>query len=153
MSSQPRTVLSQKRKVLFLCTGNSCRSQMAEAWVNNLKSNEWKAFSAGIETHGMNPYAISVMAESGVDMSDQYSKHVEELKDQHFDLVVTVCDHAANHCPSIPSSIAVKHIPFDDPPALAKNANNEAETLVSYRMVRDQIKTFVESEQLSTAVS
>jgi len=144
---------SQPKKVLFLCTGNSCRSQMAEAWVNTLKSNEWQAFSAGIETHGMNPFAISVMAESGVDMTGQYSKNVDELKGNTFDLVVTVCDHAANHCPSLPSTLSVKHIPFDDPPALAKNAKNEAETLVSYRLVRDQIKTFVESSQLSAAVS
>jgi len=126
---------------------------MAEAWVNTLKSNEWQAFSAGIETHGMNPFAISVMAESGVDMTGQYSKNVDELKGNTFDLVVTVCDHAANHCPSLPSTLSVKHIPFDDPPALAKNAKNEAETLVSYRLVRDQIKTFVESSQLSAAVS
>jgi len=126
---------------------------MAEAWVNALKSNEWQAFSAGIETHGMNPFAISVMAESGVDMAGQYSKNVDELKDNTFDLVVTVCDHAASHCPSLPSTLAVKHIPFDDPPALAKHAKNEAETLVSYRLVRDQIKTFVESSQLSTAIS
>jgi len=144
---------SQQKKVLFLCTGNSCRSQMAEAWVNALKPDEWQAFSAGIETHGMNPFAISVMAESGVDMTGQYSKNVDELKDNTFDLVVTVCDHAADHCPSLPSTLSVKHIPFDDPPALAKNAENEAETLVSYRLVRDQIKTFVESSQLSTAVS
>jgi len=126
---------------------------MAEAWVNALKSTEWEAFSAGIETHGMNPFAISVMAESGVDMTGQYSKNIDELKDQTFDLVVTVCDHAASHCPSLPTSISVKHIPFDDPPALAKDAANETEILVSYRQVRDQIKTFVESSQLSTAVS
>ena len=144
---------SQQKKVLFLCTGNYCRRQMAEAWVNALTPNEWRAYSAGIETHGMNPFAISVMAESGVDMTGQYSKNVDELKDNTFDLVVTVCDHAANHCPSLPSTRLVKHIPFDDPPALAKNAANEAETLVSYRLVRDQIKTFVESSQLSTAVS
>mgnify|MGYP000011715022 FL=1 len=144
---------SQQKRVLFLCTGNSCRSQMAEAWVNALKPNEWQAFSAGIETHGMNPFAMSVMAESGIDMSGQYSKNINDLKNTTFDLVITVCDHAANHCPSLPSTLLVKHIPFDDPPALAKHAKDEAETLVSYRLVRDQIKTFVESNQLSTTVS
>jgi len=140
---------AQQKKVLFLCTGNSCRSQMAEAWVNSLRSNEWKAYSAGIETHGMNPYAVSVMAESGVDMSAHYSKNLDELKDQEFDLVVTVCDHAAGHCPTLPVATVVKHVPFDDPPALAKLAANETESLNSYRLVRDQIKRFIESPELS----
>jgi len=140
---------SEQKKVLFLCTGNSCRSQMAEAWVNELRSEEWKAFSAGIEKHGMNPNVISVMAESGVEMTGHYSKKFEELKDQHFDLVVTVCDHASEFCPSLPNASTVKHIPFDDPPMLAKNAKSEAEVLNSYRQVRDQIKKFIESSALS----
>jgi len=138
----------QQKKVLFLCTGNSCRSQMAEAWVNALRSSEWLAYSAGIETHGMNPHAVSVMAESGVDMSGHYSKTLEDLKEQVFDLVVTVCDHAAEHCPAIPMATPVKHVPFDDPPALAKLAANAEASLNSYRLVRDQIRSYIESADL-----
>mgnify|MGYP000429726266 CR=1 FL=1 len=139
---------AQQKTVLFLCTGNSCRSQMAEAWVNSLRSTEWRAYSAGIETHGMNPHAVFVMAESGVDMSEHYSKKIDELKGQKFDLVVTVCDHAAEHCPTLPLTVPVKHAPFDDPPALAKLAANEAESLNGYRRVRDQIRSFIESPAL-----
>ena len=122
---------------------------MAEAWVNKLRSDEWTAYSAGIETHGMNPYAVSVMAESGVDMGGHYSKLVEEFQNQTFDLVVTVCDHAAEQCPaSLPSQL-VKHVPFEDPPALAKLASSEEDALNSYRQVRDQIRVFIESPELS----
>jgi len=142
--------MAEIKKVLFLCTGNSCRSQMAEAWVNKLRANEWMAFSAGIETHGMNPSAISVMGESGVDMSQHYSKTVDEFQNQRFDLVVTVCDHAAEHCPASLPSAVMKHIPFDDPPALAKLAANAEESLNGYRRVRDQIRTFVESSSFSS---
>lgn len=137
------------KKVLFLCTGNSCRSQMAEAWVNAIRKSEWQAFSAGIETHGMNPNAVSVMGEIGVDMGAHYSKHVDELKAEQFDLVVTVCDHAAEHCPSLAEFSTVKHVPFDDPPALAKHAANENDALESYRRVRDEIREFIESERFS----
>lgn len=137
------------KKVLFLCTGNSCRSQMAEAWVNSTRANEWRAYSAGIETHGMNPNAVSVMREMGVDMSDHYSKHVDELKSESFDLIVTVCDHAAEHCPSLTDFSTVKHVPFDDPPALARKAANEEDTLECYRRVRDEIRAFVASESFS----
>jgi arsenate reductase len=138
------------KKVLFLCTGNSCRSQMAEAWVNSIRKNEWQAFSAGIETHGMNPHAVSVMGEIGVRMDEHYSKHVDELKTENFDLVVTVCDHAAEHCPSLVDFSTVKHVPFEDPPALAKKAANEEEALDSYRRVRDEIRAFVESDRFSS---
>ncbi len=138
------------KKVLFLCTGNSCRSQMAEAWVNLIKKNEWQAYSAGIETHGMNPNAVSVMGEMGVDMSQHYSKHVEELESQQFDMVVTVCDHAAEHCPSLSAFRNIKHVPFDDPPALAREAANQEDALESYRRVRDEIKAFVESARFSS---
>ena len=137
------------KKVLFLCTGNSCRSQMAEAWVNSLRNKEWQAYSAGIETHGMNPNAVSVMQEIGVDMSRHHSKNVDELHDKTFDLVVTVCDHAAEHCPSLPAYNDVKHVPFDDPPALAKQAESSDDALNSYRRVRDEIRAFVESTEFS----
>jgi arsenate reductase len=122
---------------------------MAEAWVNSLRANEWKAYSAGIEKHGMNPSAVSVMTELGVDMTGHYSKHIDELGGQHFDLIVTVCDHAAEHCPSLPSATPTKHVPFDDPPTLAKLAKNELESLNSYRLVRDQIREFIDSPALA----
>jgi len=94
--------LPGKMKILFLCTGNSCRSQMAEGWARKLKSDVVEPYSAGIETHGLNPTAVQVMAEAGVDISGQRSKHVDELRDIPFDFVVTVCGHAHEHCPLFP---------------------------------------------------
>src|ERR1017187_3270365 len=88
-----------KMKVLFLCTGNSCRSQMAEGWARQLKGDVMEAYSAGIEKHGMNPHAVKVMAEAGVDISKQYSKTTAELGPVQFDYVVTVCGHANENCP------------------------------------------------------
>jgi arsenate reductase len=131
-------------KVLFLCTGNSCRSQMAEGWARALKSGAVEAWSAGIETHGLNPNAVKVMAEAGVDITGQKSKHVDTLKDVPFDVVVTVCDHANEHCPIFPGRAKVVHVPFDDPPKLAKSAKNDEEALNHYRRVRDEIRKFVE---------
>jgi arsenate reductase len=131
--------------VLFLCTGNSCRSQMAEGWARSLKADQFTAYSAGIETHGLNPLAVKVMAEAGVDISGQKSQHVDELKDVAFDLVVTVCDRAAQSCPIFPGMSRVVHRPFDDPPRLARDATNEEEALGHYRRVRDEIREFVAS--------
>ncbi len=131
-------------KILFLCTGNSCRSQMAEGWVRRLKSETIEAYSAGIETHGLNPDAVKVMAEAGVDISGHRSKHVDELKEIEFDYVITVCDHAAEHCPIFPGEAKVLHFGFDDPPRLAKEANSPEEALDCYRRVRDEIKALVE---------
>src|SRR4051812_29071432 len=135
----------QKLKVLFLCTGNSCRSQMAEGWARALKRNQVEAFSAGVEPHGMNQTAVKVMAESGVDISKQRSKHIDEFKDVRLDYVVTVCGHANETCPVFPGKTKVIHVGFDDPPALAKTAKSEGEALQRYRRVRDQIKAFVET--------
>ena len=135
----------QKLKVLFLCTGNSCRSQMAEGWTRHLKGDVIEPYSAGIETHGLNPNAVKVMAEVGVDISGQHSKHVEELKDIQFDYVVTVCDQAHESCPLFPGRTKVIHVGFDDPPRLAKQAKDEHEALSHYRRVRDEIRRFVES--------
>ena len=114
-----------KLKILFLCTGNSCRSQMAEGWARQLKSATIEAFSAGIEPHGLNLLAVKVMAEAGVDISGQRSKHVDELKDVAFDYVVTVCDNAHESCPLFPGKIKVVHVGFDDPPRLARDAKSE----------------------------
>jgi len=134
-----------KKRVLFLCTGNSCRSQMAEGFARHLKGDPFEAYSAGVETHGLNPNAVKVMAEVGVDISGQTSKCVDSLKDFAFDYVVTVCDHASEYCPIFPGDTKVIHRSFDDPPKLARNARSEEETLDHYRRVRNEIREFVES--------
>ncbi len=135
--------MADKVKVLFLCTGNSCRSQMAEGWARRLKGGQVEAYSAGIESHGLNPYAVQVMAEAGVDISGQCSKHVDELREVLFDVVVTVCDHARGHCPVFSGGVRVVHRGFDDPPRLAQEATSEDEVLAIYRRVRDEIRGFV----------
>ena len=139
----PKT--TPKMKVLFLCTGNSCRSQMAEGWARHLKAEEIEPFSAGIETHGLNPHAVKVMIEAGVDISGQRSKHLDELENVTFDYVVTVCGHSNEPCPVFPGETKVIHAGFDDPPKLAKDATSEEEALEHYRRVRDEIKTFIET--------
>jgi arsenate reductase len=133
-----------KLKILFLCTGNSCRSQMAEGWAKKLRGDSVEAYSAGVEPHGMNPRAMKVMAEAGADISGHHSKHVDELKAVPFDYVVTVCDHANETCPLFPGKTKVIHVGFDDPPRLAKDAGSEEEALTHYRRVRDEIRHFVE---------
>lgn len=140
--------MSKKLNVLFLCTGNSCRSQMAEGWARHLKGSVINAWSAGIETHGLNPNAVKVMAEAGVDISNHQSKKVDDLRDVDFDVVVTVCGHANETCQMwLGGKARVVHVGFDDPPALArelaaKGATAE-EQLDCYRRVRDEIKAFV----------
>ncbi len=136
---------AEKLKVLFLCTGNSCRSQMAEGWARHLKSDVIEAYSAGIETHGLNPNAVRVMKEAGVDISGHQSKNVKDLTDIPFDYVITVCGHADEHCPVFSKSVKVIHHPFDDPPKLAKAFENEEDQLNCYRRVRDEIKAYVET--------
>ena len=128
--------------ILYLCTGNSCRSQMAEAWTRHLRP-EIKAWSAGVVKHGMNPNAKLVMEEAGVDMSGQESNTVDEMPDVQFDYVVTLCGHAAENCPYFPSEAKRVHRGFDDPPSLVKELP-EAEHLDVYRRVRDEIKVLVE---------
>lgn len=135
---------AKRLKVLFLCTGNSCRSQMAEGWCRHLKGDAIEAFSAGIETHGLNPNAVKVMAEAGVDISGHTSQHVDAFKSVTFDYVITVCDHAHESCPMFPGKTKVIHVGFDDPPRLAKAAGTEQEAMDCYRRVRDEIRAFVE---------
>jgi len=130
-------------KVLFLCTGNSCRSQMAEGWARRLKADSIEAYSAGVATHGMNPHAVAVMAEAGVDITAQHSKHVDELADIEFDYVVAVCDNAAETCPVFRGAAKVVRRSFDDPPRLAREAASEEEALGHYRRVRDEIRDYV----------
>ena len=117
---------------------------MAEGWARHLKGDVIEAFSAGIETHGLNPNAVKVMAEAGVDISGQRSKHVDELKDVAFDYVVTVCDKAHESCPLFLSKTKVVHVGFDDPPRMAGKVKTEEEKLDCYRRVRDEIRQFVE---------
>jgi arsenate reductase len=133
-----------KPNVLFLCTGNSCRSQMAEGWAKHLMADRIEAFSAGTEPHGMNARAVEVMREAGVDISGHHSKHVDELANVAFDYVVTVCDHANETCPIFPGKTRRIHVGFDDPPRLAKGAKTEEEALAHYRRVRDEIRQFIE---------
>ena len=135
----------RKLNVLFLCTGNSCRSQMAEGWTRALKGDVIEAYSAGIETHGLNPIAVKVMAEAGVDISRHVSKNVDTLLGVPFDYVVTVCGHANENCPFFPGSAKVVHVGFDDPPALARQIEGEESKLNCYRRVRDEIRAFVET--------
>jgi len=137
--------MSERIRILFLCTGNSCRSQMAEAWARHLKRGAVEAFSAGIEKRGLDPLAVKVMAEVGVDISGQVSKSISELPTLAFDYVVTVCDHAHESCPRFPGKARVVHRGFDDPPRLAQGAESEADALKHYRRVRDEIRSFVET--------
>ncbi len=131
-------------KLLFLCTGNSCRSQMAEGWAHHLKGEEIEARSAGIEARGLDRRAVAVMREAGVDISRQRSTRVEELDDPSFDYVITVCDHARETCPVFPAKTALIHVGFDDPPALVEETATETEALSVYRRVRDEIRAYVE---------
>lgn len=135
----------KKIKLLFLCTGNSCRSQMAEGWTRHLKNDTIEVWSAGIETHGLNPNAVKVMAEKGVDISHHKSTHINEVMDIQFDYLITVCDHARESCPIFPRPVKKIHKSFDDPPYLAKSASSEQEALDIYRRVRDEIRAFVET--------
>ena len=132
--------------MLFLCTGNSCRSQMAEGGARHLKGDRVEAYSAGVSPHGMNPHAVRVMREAGVDIAGQRSKHVDELRDVPLDHVVTVCGRANETCPVFPGRTKVVHVGFDDPPKLARSAATEKEALGHYRRVRDEIRRFVVSD-------
>ena len=145
MSDAAGTRVTPKLKVLFLCTGNSCRSQMAEGWARHLKSSEMDAYSAGTRPHGLNSLAVKVMAEAGVDISAHRSKHVDEFRSVPLDFVVTVCDAARETCPVFPGPGRRIHRGFDDPPALARDSRSEDEALRHYRRVRDEIRAFVES--------
>jgi arsenate reductase len=134
----------KKNSILFLCTGNSCRSQMAEGWLRHLKGEQFIAYSAGIETHGLNPNAVAVMREAGVDITQQQSQTLDQVSVEP-DVIITVCGHADESCPVLPVKTKKIHAGFDDPPKLAKNAKTEEEALGYYRRVRDEIRSFVET--------
>lgn len=137
--------MAEKLKVLFLCTGNACRSQMSEGWARQLKGDRIEAYSAGVAPHGVDPRAVQVMAEAGVDISGHTSKHLDALRDVPFDYVVTVCDNAAESCPIFPGRVKKVHHSFQDPPRLAREAKTEEEALAHYRRVRDEIRAFIET--------
>jgi len=145
--------MREKTKILFLCTGNSCRSQMAEGWARQLKGELIESYSAGIEKHGMNPHAVKVMAEAGVDITRQWSKTLQELGSVTFDYVVTVCGHANEHCPMFPGKTKVVHVGFEDPPKLTKDLPDGEGKLTVYRRVRDEIREFIDALPASLAKS
>ena len=136
---------NRRVRVLFLCTGNSCRSQMAEGWARALRSAEIEAFSAGTDPKGLDSLAVRAMAEVGVDISKYRSKGVESLGPEPFDFVVTVCDAAHESCPYFPGPVRVVHVGFDDPPRLAREARGDDEAMPHYRRVRDEIRRFIET--------
>ena len=130
------------KNILFLCTGNSCRSQMAEGWAKSLKGNEFNFYSAGTKKHGLNPWAIKVMAEEGIDISHHESNTTDELGDVKMDYVFTVCSDAHETCPIFPGGKII-HVGFEDPPRLTKDFDRDEEILPVYRKVRDEIKNFI----------
>lgn len=140
-----------KLNLLFLCTANACRSQMAEGWARHLHGDRLQAFSAGVAPGGVDPRAVEVMGEAGVDLSGHTSKHVDDLlreldaRGEGFDVVVTVCDSARESCPVFPRRTRTIHQGFQDPPRLAAGAASEEEALEHYRRVRDRIRRFVAS--------
>jgi arsenate reductase len=134
-----------KIKVLFLCTGNSCRSQMSEGLARHLKGDVIEPYSAGTEPKTLDMRAVTVMKEIGIDISSHYSKYVKDLGPMEFNYVVTVCGHANENCPFFPGATKVIHVGFEDPPLLAQNASSEEEALTHYRRVRDEIRSYIES--------
>lgn len=136
---------SEKPRVLFLCTGNSCRSQMAEGWARHLLGERVEACSAGTDPHGLNPLAVRAMQEAGVDISGHTSKTVEACDPDTLALVVTVCGHADENCPMFPGTTRVVHRGFDDPPKLAAGAKTDEDAMPHYRRVRDEIRAFIET--------
>lgn len=134
--------LSEKINVLFLCTGNACRSQMAEAWARHFHPDKFNAFSAGVAPSFVFPETIAVMEEAGVNMSHARSKHADEFLDKEIDVVITVCDYAKEVCPVFPEKVRTFHRGFDDPPSLIYPSPGE-DGLAQYRRVRDEIRDFV----------
>lgn len=127
------------KKIFVLCTGNSCRSQTAEAYLRHFAGDKAAVYSAGVEVHGVNPHAVTVMKEDGLDLSAHSSNHVDEYRNIDFDMVITVCDHAQERCPVFPSEARKFHHNFPDP---AKAKGTETEVMDEFRKVRELIKDF-----------
>ena len=136
--------MDKKIKILFLCTGNSCRSQMAEAWTRHLRDDLFEAYSAGTQPRDVDPRAVKAMAEAGIDISGHHAKDINSLRNMEFDYVVTLCDNARKSCLFFPAKTRLLHRGFDDPPILAEGVHDEEEAMETYRRVRDEIKAFVE---------
>jgi arsenate reductase (thioredoxin) len=132
----------RKKAVLFLCTGNSCRSQMAEGLCRHFRGDKYEAFSAGTDPHGLNPRAIKVMGEIGIDTSGHTSDTLESHNTNKLDIIFTVCDSAHENCPFVPN-VKISHVGFEDPPRLTEGMEDEEEILAIYRRVRDEIKEFI----------
>jgi arsenate reductase len=130
-----------KKQILVLCTGNSCRSQMAEGYLRHFANGKADIYSAGVETHGVNPIAIAIMKEDGIDISNHFSNHIDEYSEIHFDFVITVCDNAKERCPFFPSKAKKFHHNFPDP---AKSEGTDEEINEQFREVRQQIKEYCE---------
>ena len=128
-----------KKKILVLCTGNSCRSQIAEGYLRQFAGDKAEVYSAGVETHGVNPRAIATMQEDGIDITQHTSNNVDEYQDVDFDYVITVCDNAKERCPVFPSTAKQFHYNFPDP---AKATGTEEEIEEAFRQVRNQIKEY-----------
>lgn len=128
-----------KKKILILCTGNSCRSQIAEGYMKFFAGNKAEVYSAGVETHGVNPKAISIMKEDGIDISNHTSNHIDEYVNIDFDFVITVCDNAKEQCPFFPTNAVKYHYNFPDP---AKATGTDSEIMEQFRSVRELIKTY-----------
>lgn len=134
-----------KSSILFICTGNSCRSQIAEGWTRHLLADQIEPYSSGIVAKGLNPHVVRVMAEVGIDIRQQKSQALDEIGDLNPDHVITVCANAHENCPIFRGNTRVTHVGFDDPPTLAKSAETEEESLAYYRRVRDEIGEFVKT--------
>ncbi len=132
-----------KSRVLFLCTGNSCRSQMAEGWARHIHAHVLQAYSAGVVKQGVDPRAVRVMSEAGVDICGQHSKTINELSETEFDAVITLCDQARESCPFFPDAKQRLHRAFHDPATLAPSSTDEESALQVYRRVRDEIRDYV----------
>ena len=137
------SVSKEKRRVLFICTHNAARSQMAEGLVRALYGNRYEVFSAGTDPGIVSPFAIKVMAEIGLDISSHYSKSIQEFSNQSFDYVVTVCDHAKESCPFFPGGKKILHKSFEDPSSLT---GTEEEIMAGFRRVRNAIRSWIENE-------
>jgi len=133
------------KRVLFLCTGNSCRSQMAEGWLRHLAGDRFEAFSAGLDPHGLNPSAVAAMGEVGVDISSHTSDAIDQYADEAMDYFITVCNRAAESCPLTPPGSTTLHWSFEDPPTVVKDQGLDGDAAMAiYRRVRDEIKAAVE---------
>jgi len=135
------TAMHEPTKILVLCTGNSCRSQILDGYLKQMGEDRLAVFSAGVEVHGLNPKAVQVMAEDGVDISMHTSNHIDDYRDVNFDYVITVCDHARESCPWFPAKAKLIHHSFEDP---AKATGSAEEVLHSFRVVRDEIKAYAQ---------